>query len=105
MAQRAEERAAATGRSAQFQRRRQALARRTAQVEQQITALRDELAAELAELDQFIDQDVAASEGRDADRAVMAAHRWADPAATKDPATKDPATRDPATRDPEANQP
>ena len=90
MAQRAEERAAATGRSAQFQRRRQALERRTAQVERQITALRDELAAELAELDQFIDQDVAASEGRDADRAVMAAHRWADPGATKDPEPDQP---------------
>ncbi len=85
MAQRAEERAAASGRSAQFQRRRQALARRTAQVDQQITALRDELAAELAELDQFIEQDVAAGEGRDADRAVMAVHRWADPGATGDP--------------------
>ncbi|HEY5114082.1 MAG TPA: circadian clock protein KaiC [Nakamurella sp.] len=90
MAQRADERAAATGRNAQFQRRRQALARRTAQVEQQITALRDELAAELAELDQFIDQDVAAVEGRDADRAVMAAHRWADPSATKDPEANQP---------------
>src|SRR5664279_4387122 len=50
-----------------------------------LTALSDELAAELAELDEFIGQDVAAGEGRDADRAVMAAHRWADPGATKDP--------------------
>jgi circadian clock protein KaiC len=90
MAQKADESAAATGRNAQFQRRRQALARRTAQVEQQITALRDELAAELAELDQFIEQDVAAGEGRDADRAVMAAHRWADPRATKDPEANQP---------------
>src|SRR5664279_5077581 len=51
-------------------------ARRTAQVEQQITALRDDLAAEQAELDQLIEQAAAAGQGRDADRAVMATHRW-----------------------------
>ncbi|HEY4991068.1 MAG TPA: ATPase domain-containing protein, partial [Nakamurella sp.] len=85
MAQLADERAAAAGRGAQFQRRRQALARRTAQVEQQITVLRDDLATERDELDQLIEQDVAAGEGRDADREMMATHRWADPGTTKDP--------------------
>jgi circadian clock protein KaiC len=90
MAQLADERAAAAGRGAQFQRRRQALERRTAQVEQQITVLRDDLAAERAELDQLIEQDVAAGEGRDADREVMAAYRWADPGATRDPEPDQP---------------
>jgi len=90
MAQLADERAAAAGRGAQFQRRRQALERRTAQVEQQITVLRDDLAAERAELDQLVEQDVAAGEGRDADREVMAAHRWADPGATPDPDANQP---------------
>jgi circadian clock protein KaiC len=90
MAQLADERAAAAARIAQFQRRRQALAQRTVRVEQQITALREELAAEQAELDQLIEQDVAAGEGRDADRAVMAVHRWADPGATKDPEPAQP---------------
>jgi chromosome segregation ATPase len=90
MAQLADERAAAAGRDAQFQRRRQALERRTAQVEQQITVLRDDLAAERAELDQLVEQDVAAGEGRDADREVMAAHRWADPGATPDPDANQP---------------
>ncbi|HEY4992780.1 MAG TPA: ATPase domain-containing protein, partial [Nakamurella sp.] len=90
MAQLADERAAAAGRGAQFQRRRQALERRTAQVEQQITVLREDLAAERDELDQLIEQDVAAGEGRDADRAVMAVHRWADPGATRDPEPDQP---------------
>jgi len=90
MAQLADERAAAAGRGAQFQRRRQALARRTAQVEQQITVLRDDLATERDELDQLIEQDVAAGEGRDADREMMAAHRWADPGTTKDPEPDQP---------------
>src|SRR5664279_3828190 len=85
MAQLADERAVAATRGAQFDRRRQALARRTAQVEQQITALRDDLATERDELDQLIEQDVAAGEGRDADREMMATHRWADPGTTKDP--------------------
>ena len=59
-------------------------------MEQQITVLRDDLAAERDELDQLIEQDVAAGEGRDADRAVMAVHRWADPGATKDPEPAQP---------------
>ena len=50
----------------------------------------EELAAEQAELDEFIEQDVAAGEGRDADRAVMAVHRWADPGATRDPEPDQP---------------
>jgi circadian clock protein KaiC len=90
MAQLADERAAAAGRGAQFQRRRQAMARRTVQVEQQITALRDDLAAEQDELDELIEQDAAVGAGRDADRAVMAAHRWADPGATQDPEPNQP---------------
>jgi circadian clock protein KaiC len=84
MAQLADERAAATARAAHADRRGSALARRTAQVEQQITALREELAADRFDLDQYVEQDIATDVGRDADRAAMAAHRWADPAATID---------------------
>ena len=82
MAQLADERAAATARAAHADRRGSALARRTAQVEQQITALREELAADRFDLDQYVEQDIATDVGRDADRAAMAAHRWADPTAT-----------------------
>ncbi|MET0864590.1 MAG: circadian clock protein KaiC [Nakamurella sp.] len=84
MAQLADERAAAVARAAHADRRGSALARRTAQVEQQITALREELAADRFDLDQYVEQDIATDVGRDADRAAMAAHRWADPTATTD---------------------
>ena len=78
MAQLADEAAAADARHAELDRRRDELTRRAAQVEQQIAALRSELAGEQAELDEYVERDVAAQDGRDADRTVMAAHRWAD---------------------------
>lgn len=81
MAQLADERAAANARRARGDRRRSDLARRTAQVEQQITALREEITADRFDLDQHVEQDIATDVGRDADRAAMAAHRWADPTA------------------------
>jgi circadian clock protein KaiC len=81
MAQLADERAAATARQARADRRGSDLARRTAQVEQQITALREEIAADRFDLDQYVEQDIATDVDRDADRAAIAAHRWADPTA------------------------
>jgi chromosome segregation ATPase len=85
-AQLTEERLAADVRHLDIERRRQSLARRTAQVEHQILALQDALAIEQAELESFAEQDVLTEENLGLTRAAMAAHRWADPAdRTTDP--------------------
>jgi circadian clock protein KaiC len=78
MAQLAEERTGARARATEVERRRQALLRRTAQVEQQIATLREDLAGEAAELEQLGVNDVRSATARDTDRESMATHRWAD---------------------------
>jgi circadian clock protein KaiC len=78
MAQLGEERAAERAQDAEVERRRKALARRTARVEQQIATLREDLAGEAAELEQLGFDDDTTDTARDTDRESMATHRWAD---------------------------
>jgi circadian clock protein KaiC len=78
MAQLAEEGATVDAWRGQMERRRHAVARRGAQVEREIAGLRDELAAEVAEVEQLAGEYATSAAGLEADRAVMATHRWAD---------------------------
>jgi circadian clock protein KaiC len=81
VARQAAERASADVKRGAVRRRQEELARRAKQVEQQIAELTSELAREQAELEQTVEQELTGAAGRDADRVIMAARRWADPAA------------------------
>lgn len=80
VARQAEERLAAEQHRSELSRSRDALARRAQQVEQQISALRSELARDRAELENQLAEEISTAVSRSADRDVMAARRWADPA-------------------------
>src|SRR4051812_25286734 len=75
LAQAAEERAAAAERSAELERRRMALARRTAEVDAEVAALRAQLAAESAELDRLAAEESRGAAARAADRERLARRR------------------------------
>src|SRR4051812_46679408 len=75
LAQAAEERAAAADRSAELERRRMALARRTAEVEAEVAALRAQLATESAELDRLVAEESRGTAARTADRERLARRR------------------------------
>jgi circadian clock protein KaiC len=73
-----EERAAAQAHRVELERRRRARTRHAAVVEQQIAALREELAAEQEELETLEAADRAVASAESADRVGMAVHRQAD---------------------------
>jgi circadian clock protein KaiC len=75
LAQAAEVRAAAADRSAELERRRMALARRTAEVDAQVAALRAQLATESAELDRLAAEESRHTTARAADRESLARRR------------------------------
>src|SRR4051812_39050850 len=75
LAQAAEERAAAADKSAELERRRLALARRSAEVDAEVAVLREQLAAETAELDRLAAQEARGANARAADRASIARRR------------------------------
>jgi circadian clock protein KaiC len=75
MAQVAEERAAEAERSADLERRRLALTRRSAEVEAQIAVLREQLATETAELDRLVAEQSRGEDARTAVRATLARRR------------------------------
>jgi circadian clock protein KaiC len=75
LAQAAEERAAAADKSADLERRRLALARRSAEVDAEVAVLREQLAAETAELDRLAAQEARGADARAADRASIARRR------------------------------
>jgi circadian clock protein KaiC len=75
LAQAAEERAVAADKSAELERRRLALARRSAEVDAEVAVLREQLAAETAELDRLAAQESRGADARAADRASIARRR------------------------------
>jgi circadian clock protein KaiC len=75
MTQVAEERAAEAEKSAELERRRLALTRRSAEIEAQIAVLREQLAAETAELDSLVAEQSRGVDTRAAVRATLARQR------------------------------
>src|SRR4051794_3179341 len=75
MAQLAEEQAAAADQSAELERRRLALTRRSVEIEAQIAVLRERLATETAELDRLVAEQSGAQDTRAAVRATLARQR------------------------------
>jgi circadian clock protein KaiC len=80
LAQAAEERAAAADRNAELERRRRALARRTAEVDAEIEALRAQLATETDELDRLAAEESRGADTRAADRDRLGRRRESGPA-------------------------
>jgi circadian clock protein KaiC len=79
LAQAAEENAAAADKRAELERRRLALARRSAEVEAQVSRLREQLAAETAELDRLAAEESRGADARAAARASIARRRESGP--------------------------
>jgi circadian clock protein KaiC len=75
MTQVAEERAAEDERSAELERRRLALTRRSAEVEAQIAVMREKLATETAELDRLVAEQARGDDTRAEVRATLARRR------------------------------
>lgn len=81
LAQQAEERAAAIRRHDEVEQRKRVLARRSAEVEAQIAALRAALADDIAEVGRLAEEHDRREAEVDAEAEEMADHRWADLAA------------------------